>query len=90
MVRDHSPGLGRLPSLCPAREMIRMSWVEEESQFFSRAVLGTLRALGKDTDIRDDQPERLERLAIPEEGIPCLTGCGNRDKGGATEPALGA
>lgn len=91
MVRDHSPGLGRLPSLYPAREMMtRMSWGWGGESHFLWAVLGMLRALGKDIDIGDDQPERLERLAIPGEGIPCLTGCGNQDKGGAAEPALGA
>lgn len=37
--------------------------------------------LGKGTDIRDYQPERLETPAIPREGSPCLAGCGNQDKG---------
>lgn len=74
-------------------------WVEEnrdwdvlgeESHFcFIWAVLGRLRALGKDTDIRDDQPESLGILQqFLGKGFLDWLAVGIGDKGGATEPAL--
>lgn len=80
-VGNHSPGLGRLPSLLSKRNGDQ-DVLRDESHFcFLWAVLGRLEALGKDTDIRSYPPERLETLAIPREGIPGLAGCGNWDKG---------
>lgn len=89
MVRDFS-GPGKAAQSLPSKGNDDQNVRGGVGSHFLGAVLGMLRAVGKDTDIRDDQLERLEGRAVPGEGIPRLTGCGDQDKGGATEPALGA